>query len=240
MASNYQAQVTQSTNKLRGMADTIPNYNVWTKLAKAALNGYGSYLDSKTRKAQLKFNSQTSFLQATAALANADFAKEQAQLNAQATYDQMYSMYRQQEHQAMLQGVQDAQVIHTEEAVAAGKGTRLGVGSKAEIKKSNELAAKINQNAIWENAVNLAGQFKMGATNQQVQGILESANYRAQAFVLMGDGMASQIMSDVIDPLGDALISAGTSLLSSYGGNGGGGFKQMGSDFSSLFSFGGK
>lgn len=221
---------------LSDSADSIPNYNIWTRLAKAGVKGYSAYLSS--RQKQLQFNAQESNARYRANIArlNANFAKQQSELDAQNAIDNMYGIYRMGEHQAMLQGQADAQQIHGAQAQTASSGVRMNQGSKAEIDTSNRMAAQINQNTIQENIIREASKMKTQERSAIARGVLEQANYMAQAYIAEGDAKAASIMAKSINPLGQGLLAFQNSMIQSYGGN----MSAMGSDFSNMFSFGGK
>lgn len=219
--TNYQMSqyVQGQVNQLSKNADNIPNYNIWTRLAKAGLKGVAGYVSAKTQKRQLEFNASVSRYQAGTARMNGEFAMKQAQLNAQGATQEMYNVYRMGEHQAMLQGQADAQVIHSQRARTASSGVRMDSGSKAEIDTTNRMGEEINRKALQESIIHNASAMKIQATNYEVQGILEQANYTAQAYILEGDAKASEILAKQISPLGEGLTAFANSLISSYGGN---------------------
>ena len=219
--TNYQMSqyIQEQTDQLNKKADNIPNFNIYTRLAKAGLKGVAGYVSAKTQKRQLQFQADVARYQAQGAKSNAEFAMQQAQLNAKGATQEMYNVYRMGEHQSMLQGVSDAQVIHSQRARTASSGVRMDQGSKAEIDTTNRMSEEINRKALQESIIHNASQMKIQATNYEVQGILEQANYMAQAYILEGDAKASEILAKQISPLGEGLTAFVNSLISSYGGN---------------------
>lgn len=235
--TNYQMSqyVQGQADQLSRNADNIPNYNIWTRLAKAGLKGVAGYVSAKTQKRQLEFNASVSRYQAGTAKMNGEFAMKQAQLNAQGATQEMYNVYRMGEHQAMLQGQADAQVIHSQRARTASSGVRMDSGSKAEIDTTNRMGEEINRKALQESIIHNASAMKIQATNYLVQGILEQANYTAQAYILEGDAKASDILAKQISPLGEGLTAFANSLISSYGGNIAGGDSGFGGTNGNFF-----
>ena len=220
--------VNSQRQNLDSFADSIPNYNIYTRLAKAGLKGISGYVGAKTQKRQLQFQADVARYQAEGAKSNAEFAMRQAQLNAKGATQEMYNVYRMGEHQSMLQGVSDAQVIHGQRARTASSGVRMDQGSKAEIDTTNRMSEEINRKALQESIIHNASQMKIQATNYEVQGMLEQANYMAQAYILEGDARASEILAKQISPLGEGLTAFANSLISSYGGNIAGGSNGFG------------
>jgi len=214
MAVDYSSYA--STSDLRKAGDAIPNRNVYTALAKGAITGYSNYLDSRRQQASLRFQSSISSNDAVIARMNADFAKKQAKRQASSHINDMYLVFRQAEHQAMLQGVADAQAIHKQNAVNASSGVRMDGGSKKEIIQTEKLSAKINQTSIQENAIVTASNMKLQAINAETTGILESANYMAQAYIAEGDAKASEIMANSISPVTSGLVGFISSFGSSF------------------------
>ena len=215
MAINTGVYTQQSVNQLGKSADSIPNYNVWTALAKGAIRGYGAFLDARSQQRELSFGATTSRMTAQTARMNAEFAQRQAKYNAQNSLNDMYATYRMYEHQAMLQGLADSQQRSKQQAVTASSGVRINQGSKREIDDTNRIAGEINQKAIQENAVRSASAYKLQSVNAEVTGLLEQANYMAQALIAEGDAKASDIMAKAIDPLGSGLLAFGTTVASS-------------------------
>lgn len=218
-------------------ADNIPDYNVWTALAKAGMKGYGAYLDARSQQRELRFGATVSRMSAQSARQNAYFADRQAKINARNSINDMYATFRMGEHQAMLQGVQDAQLTHKQQAVTASSGTRMNVGSKNEIDYTNRVSAEINQKSIQENTVRAASQYKLQSVNAEVNGLLEVANYNAQALIAEGDARASDIMAKAVDPLGSGLLAFANSFVSSMVGSKG--FGSWGSSGGATFMGGG-
>lgn len=223
--SKYQNTQLEEINK---NADNIPNWNIYARLAKAGLKGFSAYMGAKSQKRQIQFQADTANYQAQTARMNGEFAMKQAQLNAQSATEQMYNTYRMGEHQSMLQGVADAQVIHSQRAQTASSGVRMDNGSKAELDTTNNMSAEINRKVLQEQVIQNASRMKIEATNQEVQGMLEQANYTAQAYILEGDAKASEILAKQINPLGSGLKAFANSLVSSYGGNIAGGSNGFG------------
>ena len=229
ISTTAQKNAKNASGRLSSTADNIPNYNVWTRLAKAALKGTAEYYNVRSQKTQLKNNSYQEAMQANVAMLNAQYSKQISDLNAENTRNEMYNVYRMSEHQAMIQGFQDAQVMHAQVAQTGASGTRIGVGSKKELDQTNELGHTINQNTLWENTISQANALRTEEVNYQTQGILQQANYIAQAYVSQGNAQASQIVADSLDPVGEGILSAVNSFAGSYMGQSVGGFLQKGS-----------
>ena len=229
ISTTAQKNAKNASGRLSSTADNIPNYNVWTRLAKSALKGTAEYYNVRSQKTQLKNNSYQEAMQANVAMLNAQYSKQISDLNAENTRNEMYNVYRMSEHQAMIQGFQDAQVMHAQVAQTGASGTRIGVGSKKELDQTNELGHTINQNTLWENTISQANALRTEEVNYQTQGILQQANYIAQAYVSQGNAQASQIVADSLDPVGEGILSAVNSFAGSYMGQSVGGFLQKGS-----------
>lgn len=224
MAINTGVITQNQINQVSQSADSIPDYNVWTALAKGAMKGIGTYFDARSQQRELRFQGTMSRFQASMARQNAYFAEKQAQINAKNSINDMYATFRIGEHQAMLQGLADSQVTHKQQAVTASSGTRMNVGSKNEIDYTNRVSAEINQKAIQENVVREASNFKLQSVNAEVTGLLEVANYNAQALIAEGDARASDIMADAIDPVSSGILSFANSFASSMMASGFKGF----------------
>ena len=75
-------------------------------------------------------------------------------------------------YQAMMQGLQDAQIISQTRASRAGSGVRMGVGSAREIEASQRISAALNQTQIQRNTTAAAVNAKLQQTNYQVEQII--------------------------------------------------------------------
>lgn len=79
-------------------------------------------------------------------------------------------------YQAMMQGLQDAQIISQTRASRAGSGVRMGVGSAREIEASQRISAALNQTQIQRNTTAAAVNAKLQQTNYQVEQIIAQGN----------------------------------------------------------------
>lgn len=213
----------QSTgvNNLRQFADTIPDYNVWTKLAKAGVKATAEFYDSMTKRRNqeqlannYQYQAMTYAMQAENALLGVDGVKQDIR---GATND-VYNVYRMGEYQAMQQGLHDAQVIHGERAQTASSGVRMNSESKQEVYKSNQYGAQQNQWAIQASTESSAYSARMNVqklmnslSDQQMQ----VANLKAQEIIAQGNAKASNIQAKSIKPFMNAGYAFAISMAQS-------------------------
>lgn len=183
-----QANITSGSENLKKAADAIPNYNVWTALAKASLKATAEYFNSATKRRELEAQSSSLMYQAQSALMNSQIVESKLSLipamkelnkiaietnnsNVLNAQNDVYNQYRMGEYQAMEQGLRDAQIIHGQRAQTASSGVLMSSASKAELDQSNVMAAEINQHIIQENTNSAARRAQANVTNLQNQSI---------------------------------------------------------------------
>lgn len=223
--------VNKGTSRLRKNADAIPDYNIWTALAKACMNATAEWFDSMTERRGLEAQAtgylnqvQTSQMNATLV----DNRKELAELDVRSACNEVYNQYFNGQIQAFEQGLQDAQTTASQQAQSASSGVRMNSGSKAEVDKSNRVSAEINQKIIQRNTESNASNARqqMYAQMRQLSDLdLQKANYIAQGYVAMGNYQAMKIQAKAIKPLeqaGFAFAESMASSISNMGGMGGG------------------
>ena len=223
--------VNKGTSRLRKNADAIPDYNIWTALAKACMNATAEWFDSMTERRELEAQAtgylnqvQTSQMNATLV----DNRKELAELDVRSACNEVYNQYFNGQIQAFEQGLQDAQTTASQQAQSASSGVRMNEGSKAEVDKSNRVSAEINQKIIQRNTESNASNARqqMYAQMRQLSDLdLQKANYIAQGYVAMGNYQAMKIQAKAIKPLeqaGFAFAESMASSISNMGGMGGG------------------
>ena len=79
-------------------------------------------------------------------------------------------------YQAMMQGLQDAQIISQTRASRASSGVRMDVGSAREIEASQRISAALNQAQIQKNTTAAAVNAKLQQANYQVEQIIAQGN----------------------------------------------------------------
>lgn len=226
----------QGAQNLSQAANSIPDYNIWTKLAKASIKGVAEFYNSSSQRRQLEAESSSYEAQAKTARLNANVLNYAFGVNDAATrlaeYDvrlaqlDVFNTYLEGEYQAMEQGLQDAQIIANQRAQSSHSGVRMDSASKQEVDKSNLLGASINQSIIqqntWSNArmakakVTEAQNNVMNIQSQKYDIQMQQANYLAQAVVAEGDAEASNIMAKSIKPLLNSVVAFGVSMGTSY------------------------
>ena len=217
---NY-TSTNKGVNNLRQAADAIPDYNIWTKLAKAGVRATAEFYDSmSSRKEQqhLSTNYQYQALAYDMQSKLVDIDIQNAKLDIRSATNDVYNTYRMGEYQAMLQGLQDAQIIHGERASTASSGVRMNSESKQEVYKSNVYGAQQNQWAIQENTNSAARSAKMNVQKimKNMSDLeLQKANFKAQEIIAMGNAQASKIESKSIKPLENAIYAFGLSMANS-------------------------
>lgn len=239
--NNYQQTSTnKGVNNLRQTADLIPDYNIWTKLAKAGVRATAEFYDSMSDRREQEHLSTNYQYQALAydmqsKLVDVDI--QNAKLDIRSATNDVYNTYRMGEYQAMMQGLQDAQIIHGERASTASSGVRMNSESKLEVYKSNVYGAQQNQWAIQENTDSAGRSAKMNVQKlmKNMSDLeLQKANFKAQEIIAMGNAQASNIQAKSIKPLENAIYAFGLSMANSFSGMG-----SMGS-FGGMGSIGGK
>ena len=213
--------VNKGTSRLRKNADAIPDYNIWTALAKASMNATAEWFDSMTERRGLEAQAtgylnqvQTSQMNATLV----DNRKELAELDVRSACNEVYNQYFNGQIQAFEQGLQDAQTTASQQAQSASSGVRMNEGSKAEVDKSNRVSAEINQKIIQRNTESNASNARqqMYAQMRQLSDLdLQKANYIAQGYVAMGNYQAMKIQAKAIKPLEQAGFAFAESMASS-------------------------
>lgn len=217
---NY-TSTNKGVNNLRQAADAIPDINIWTKLAKAGVRATAEFYDSmSTRREQqhLSANYQYQALAYDMQSKLVDIDIQNAQLDIRSATNDVYNTYRMGEYQAMLQGLQDAQIIHGERASTASSGVRMNSESKQEVYKSNVYGAQQNQWAIQENTNSAARSAKANVQKlmKNMSDLeLQKANFKAQELIAMGNSQAAKIESKSIKPLENAIYAFGLSMANS-------------------------
>lgn len=223
----------KATDRMRQQADMIPDYNVWTIIAKAGVKATAQWFDSMTERKSLESQSQSYIYDAQLSFMNAnliDTQKQLAELDVRSACNEVYNQYFNGQIQAFERGLQDAQTTASQQAQSASSGVRMNEGSKAEIDKSNRVSAEINQKIIQRNTENNASNARqqMYASMQQLSDLdLQKANYMAQGYIAMGNYQAMRIQAKSIKPLEQANYAFGESLANSFMNKyGGGGFSK--------------
>lgn len=241
ISSNQYSQqaMNTGTTRMKNYADKIPKKNAWTTIAKSAVYASAEFMSSMQQRRSLEANSSNAFYQAQQANLNAELAKLDKQnldvATVVAQYD-VYNQYRMGEIQAMEQGVEDAQKIASQRVQSASSGVQMDSGSKAELDQTNVLSAKINQYIIQKNTNSNAAQARQqvyALMRQASDAQMQEANYRAQALIATGEGVAYNTMAKSIKPLENAFLGATDSILNTWGG----GLSAGGMDWSQMFSF---
>ena len=220
--NNYQQTSTnKGVNNLRQAADAIPDINIWTKLAKAGVRATAEFYDSMSERREqqhLSANYQYQALAYDMQSKLVDIDIQNAQLDIRSATNDIYNTYRMGEYQAMMQGLQDAQIIHGERASTASSGVRMNSESKQEVYKSNVYGAQQNQWAIQENTNSAARSAKANVQKlmKNMSDLeLQKANFKAQELIAMGNAQASEIQSKSIKPLENAIYAFGLSMANS-------------------------
>lgn len=228
----------QGAQNLSQAADSIPDYNIWTKLAKASIKGVAEFYNSASQRRQLESESNNYRSQAVTARLNAkvlnyalgvnDSAVRLAEYDVRLAQLDVFNTYLEGEYQAMEQGLQDAQIIANQRAQSSHSGVRMDSASKQEVDKSNLLGASINQSIIqqntWSNAriakakVTEAQNNVMNIQSQKYDIQMQQANYMAQAIIAEGDAEASNVIAKSIKPFLNGIVAFGASLGASYAG----------------------
>ena len=234
---NY-TSINKGVNNLRQAADAIPEINIWTKLAKAGVRATAEFYESMSDRREqqhLSTNYQYQALAYDMQSKLVDIDIQNAKLDIRSATNDVYNTYRMGEYQAMLQGLQDAQIIHGERASTASSGVRMNSESKQEVYNSNVYGAQQNQWAIQENTNSAARSAKANVQKlmKNVSDLeLQKANFKAQELIAMGNSQAAKIESKSIKPLENAIYAFGLSMANS-------GMGSMGS-FGSIGSMVGK
>ena len=217
---NY-TSTNKGVNNLRQAADAIPDINIWTKLAKAGVRATAEFYDSMSERREqqhLSANYQYQALAYDMQSKLVDIDIQNAQLDIRSATNDVYNTYRMGEYQAMLQGLQDAQIIHGERASTASSGVRMNSESKQEVYNSNVYGAQQNQWAIQENTNSAARSAKMNVQKlmKNMSDLeLQKANFKAQELIAMGNSQAAKIESKSIKPLENAIYAFGLSMANS-------------------------
>lgn len=227
--NNYQQTSTnKGVNNLRQAANAIPDYNIWTKLAKAGVRATAEFYDSMSDRREqehLSTNYQYQALAYDMQSKLVDIDIQNAQLDIRSATNDVYNTYRMGEYQAMLQGLQDAQIIHGERARTASSGVRMNSESKQEVYNSNVYGAQQNQWAIQENT-NSAARSAKDNVQKLMKNMsdleLQKANFKAQEIIAMGNSQASNIQAKSIKPFENAIYAFGLSMANSSIGSFGG------------------
>lgn len=234
---NY-TSTNKGVNNLRQAADAIPDINIWTKLAKAGVRATAEFYESMSDRREqqhLSTNYQYQALAYDMQSKLVDIDIQNAKLDIRSATNDVYNTYRMGEYQAMLQGLQDAQIIHGERASTASSGVRMNSESKQEVYNSNVYGAQQNQWAIQENTNSAARSAKANVQKlmKNMSDLeLQKANFKAQELIAMGNSQAAKIESKSIKPLENAIYAFGLSMANS-------GMGSMGS-FGSIGSMVGK
>ena len=220
--NNYQQTSTnKGVNNLRQAADAIPNINIWTMLAKAGVRATAEFYDSMSNRREqehLSTNYQYQALAYDMQSKLVDIDIQNARLDIRSATNDVYNTYRMGEYQAMMQGLQDAQIIHGERASTASSGVRMNSESKQEVYNSNVYGAQQNQWAIQENTNSAARSAKMNVQKimKNMSDLeLQKANFKAQELIAMGNAQASNIQAKSIKPLENAIYAFGLSMANS-------------------------
>lgn len=167
-----------------GLSSINPAYMIG---AASALSGITALLAQRGKNAQIDRESGAYMNQ-----------KHAAKLNEQLANLATREAYTSGAYQAMMQGLQDAQIIAQTRASRAGSGVRLGVGSAKEIEASQRMSAAMNQIQIQKQT-----------TAQANNHLLEASNYRVQQIIAQGNADAAK--ASKVNPL----LSGVTGLISS-------------------------
>ena len=220
--NNYQQTSTnKGVNNLRQAADAIPNINIWTMLAKAGVRATAEFYDSMSNRREqehLSTNYQYQALAYDMQSKLVDIDIQNARLDIRSATNDVYNTYRMGEYQAMMQGLQDAQIIHGERASTASSGVRMNSESKQEVYNSNVYGAQQNQWAIQENTNSAARSAKMNVQKimKNMSDLeLQKANFKAQELIAMGNAQASNIQAKSIKPFENAIYAFGLSMANS-------------------------
>ena len=217
---NY-TSTNKGVNNLRQASDAIPNINIWTMLAKAGVRATAEFYDSMSNRREqehLSTNYQYQALAYDMQSKLVDIDIQNAQLDIRSATNDVYNTYRMGEYQAMMQGLQDAQIIHGERASTASSGVRMNSESKQEVYKSNVYGAQQNQWAIQENTNSAARSAKMNVQKlmKNMSDLeLQKANFKAQELIAMGNAQASNIQAKSIKPFENAIYAFGLSMANS-------------------------
>ena len=217
---NY-TSTNKGVNNLRQAADAIPDINIWTKLAKAGVRATAEFYESMSERREqqhLSANYQYQALAYDMQSKLVDIYIQNAQLDIRSATNDVYNTYRMGEYQAMLQGLQDAQIIHGERASTASSGVRMNSESKQEVYNSNVYGAQQNQWAIQENTNSAARSAKANVQKimKNMSDLeLQKANFKAQELIAMGNSQAAKIESKSIKPLENAIYAFGLSMANS-------------------------
>lgn len=157
--------------------------------AASALSGITSVLAQRQQNAKYNMEASKHLTQKQIAAGNEQLAKMA-----------MRDAYTSGAYQAMMQGLQDAQMISQTRAARASSGVRMGVGSAKEIEASQRINAAINQNQIQKQTV--------AAANNH---LLEASNYRVQQIISQGNADAAKAMK--VNPLLSGLTGIITSAV---------------------------
>lgn len=218
--NSVQSQNT-STGNMRQVADMIPDVNYYTAIAKAGIKATAEFYDSMSKRrnqehlaTNYQYQAMSYAMQAESAMLGVDSIKQDIR---GATND-VYSVYRMGEYQALEQGLNDAQIIHNERARTAGSGVRMNSESKQEVYKTNQYSAQQNQWAIQENTESSAYSARMNVqklmnslSDQQMQ----IANLQAQEILAQGNAKASKIEAKAIKPFMNAIYTGAISFAQS-------------------------
>lgn len=208
-------------NNLRQTADAIPDINIWTALVKAGIRATAEFYDSMSDRREqqhLSANYQYQALAYDMQSKLVDIDIQNAKLDIRSATNDVYNTYRMGEYQAMMQGLQDAQIIHGERASTASSGVRMNSESKQEVYNSNVYGAQQNQWAIQENTNSAARSAKMNVQKimKNMSDLeLQKANFKAQEIIAMGNSQAAKIESKSIKPLENAIYAFGLSMANS-------------------------
>ncbi len=124
-------------------------------MAQSTMNVIGSFYEAKSRQYMLRS-------QAVAA----DYEGSMADLNARQAELDAQSVLRSGQERAGVRGMQLAQDLATTKVSQAAAGVNLGVGSAAEVRASEQLAARIDMMRIGVDAARGAGERRMVAADQ--------------------------------------------------------------------------
>lgn len=156
----------------------------------SAITGYLNQQNANLAYSQKANNYQA---QANALLQNANLQKLE-----------LANIHQRGDYQALVQGMQDRQIIASEITRQASSGTVVNQGSNKEVTASKIMNAQINQATIRKNTI-------LEASNKQ----LEIANTNAQAIIAQGNAEANRILSNT-SSLGVGILSGITAFANSY------------------------
>lgn len=170
------AQFKQPSAKPKEQTDAIMKkdpYSLWPSMtALSAVQGITAGIAQSAQNSAYKLQAEQYALQKQTAASNERLAK-MAVANA----------YSSGAYQAMMQGLQDAQVIAQTRADRAGSGVRMGVGSAREVEASQRISAALNQ-----------AQLQRNTTAAAVDAKLQQANYQAEQIIAQGNIDAANAM----------------------------------------------